>query len=413
MNEIQTLNQTQAGSTQLVLTDQDFYIGQSDLAERPWWSSMTIFLALGLGVFFLWAAYFEIDQSVRASGQMIPTARTQIVQVVDGGVLARLFVEEGQGVDKGQRLAILEKERAEASLEEGRARVAAFRIALARAQAEARQVTPAFTEPDYQYPTFITSQQKLYEQKRVALEEKLALLESNLLLAQEQQSINEDLYENRDVSILDVMDSKARVADAQHRVLDAKNEYLREALEESAKLETDLAMAQQQVKELVDVFSHTDVRAPVAGVVKYLKINTLGGVMRPGDELMQISPTESELLVEVKVKPMDVGQLELGLPVDISLDAFDSTIYGKLTGELIYLSSDTLTEQGDDGSTTTYYRARARVDREAKAADPKFAGLELRPGMTATVDIRTAKRTVLQFIAKPILRAFSGAFTQR
>ena len=110
---------------------------------------------------------------------------------------------------------------------------------------------------------------------------------------------------------------------------------------------------------------------------------------------------------------MDVGQLELGLPVDISLDAFDSTIYGKLSGELIYLSSDTLTGQGDDGSTTTYYRARVRVDREAKAADSKFADLELRPGMTATVDIRTAKRTVIQFIAKSILRAFSGALTQR
>jgi adhesin transport system membrane fusion protein len=413
MGESKPLSQSRAGSTQLVLADQDIYIGQSDLADRPWWSSMTLFLAAGLGVFILWAAYFEIDQSVRASGQMIPTARNQIVQVVDGGVLARLFVEEGQEVEKGQRLAILEKERAEASLEEGKARVASLQIALARAQAEARQVVPAFGELDHQYPDFIASQQKLYEQKRIALEEKLALLQSNLVLAQEQLSINQDLYENRDVSILDVMDSQARVSDAKNRVLDAKNEYLREALEESAKLETDLVMAQQQAKELVDVFSHTDVRAPVAGVVKFLKVNTLGGVMRPGDELMQISPTESELLVEVKVKPMDVGQLELGLPVDISLEAFDSTIYGKLTGELIYLSSDTLTEQGDDGINITYYRARARVDGEAKAADPKFADIELRPGMTAIVDIRTAKRTVLQFIAKPVLRAFSGALAQR
>jgi adhesin transport system membrane fusion protein len=172
-------------------------------------------------------------------------------------------------------------------------------------------------------------------------------------------------------------------------------------------------VAEQQSKERLDVFAHTDVRAPVAGVVKYLSINTLGGVMRPGDELMQISPTESELLVEVRIDPVDVGQLELGLPVDISLDAFDSTIYGKLEGELIYLSSDTLTEKGEDGSTFTYYRARARVDQQAKVANPKFAGLQLRPGMTSTVDIRTAKRTVLQFMAKPILRAFSGALSQR
>ena len=180
MSEFQPLSQTQSGSTQLVLTEQDIYIGRSDLAERSWWSSMSVFLTVGLVVFFLWAAYFEIDQSVRASGQMIPTARNQIVQVVDGGVLARLFVEEGQEVEQG--CGWLRKERAEASLEEGRARVAAFRIALARARAEARQASPAFSESDSQYRDFIAAQQSLYEQKRIALEEKLALLETNLEL---------------------------------------------------------------------------------------------------------------------------------------------------------------------------------------------------------------------------------------
>ena len=113
------------------------------------------------------------------------------------------------------------------------------------------------------------------------------------------------------------------------------------------------------------------------------------------------------------MQPMDVGQLELGLPVDISLDAFDSKIYGKLTGNLIYPSTDTLTEQGVDGNTTTYDWARAWGDRDAKAADLKFADLELWPGMTATVEIRTAKRGALQFIAKLILRAFSGGLTHR
>lgn len=209
------------------------------------------------------------------------------------------------------------------------------------------------------------------------------------------------------------MDAQARVSEAQNNFIDAENRYLREALEESATLETELAIARQQTKERLDIFSHTDVRAPVAGVVKYLSVNALGGVMRPGDELMQISPTESELVVEVRIEPVDVGQLELGLPVDISLDAFDATIYGKLEGELIYLSSDTLTEKAEDGSTLTYYRARARVNPNAEEANPKFADLQLRPDMTATVYIRTAKRTVLQFMAKPILRAFSGALSQR
>jgi adhesin transport system membrane fusion protein len=209
------------------------------------------------------------------------------------------------------------------------------------------------------------------------------------------------------------MSSQARVSDAQNKVLDAKNKYLLEAFEESAKLESDLAMAEEQLKETRDVFAHTEVRAPVAGIVKHLNINTLGGVMRSGDQLMEISPTESELIVEIRISPADIGQLELGLPVGISLDAFDSSIYGKLEGELVYLSSDTLSEKDAQGRTDTYYRGRVRVDQEAKATDSKLAVLELRPGMTAGVDVRTGKRTVLHFLAKPILRGFSGALTQK
>jgi hypothetical protein len=153
--------------------------------------------------------------------------------------------------------------------------------------------------------------------------------------------------------------------------------------------------------------------APVEGIVKYLRINTQGGVMRPGDELVQISPTESELIVEVQVSPVDIGQLSLGLPVTVKLDAFDSSIYGSVEGELIYLSSDTLNEQGPGGQTLTYYRGHVRLLPDFAETNPKFAGIALRSGMTAGVDIRTGKRTILQFLGKPILRAFSGALTQR
>jgi adhesin transport system membrane fusion protein len=413
MNELQAVGTDPLRSNQLVLSQQEIYVGQELHVDSPWWSSMILFLAIGLGGFILWAALFEIDQSVRASGQIIPTARNQIVQVVDGGVLAELFIEEGDEVTQGQKLAVLEKERAQASFEEGRAQVAALRIALIRAQAEANRLEPQYRGEDLEFTAFVEARLELYHQKKRALQDTLGLLGSNLDLARRQLDINEQLFASQDVSSLDVMDAQARVSEAQNNFIDAENRYLREALEESATLETELAIARQQTKERLDIFSHTDVRAPVAGVVKYLSVNTLGGVMRPGDELMQISPTESELVVEVRIEPVDVGQLELGLPVDISLDAFDATIYGKLEGELIYLSSDTLTEKAADGSTLTYYRARARVNPNAEEANPKFADLQLRPGMTATVDIRTAKRTVLQFIAKPILRAFSGALSQR
>ena len=129
------------------------------------------------------------------------------------------------------------------------------------------------------------------------------------------------------------------------------NEYLTQALEESVSLETDFALVQQEFAQRENVLSHTNILTPVEGIVKYLRINTQGGVMRPGDELVQISPTESELIVEVQVSPVDIGQLSLGLPVSIKLDAFDSSIYGSVEGELIYLSSDTLNEQGPGGQT--------------------------------------------------------------
>lgn len=152
MNELQAVGTDPLRSNQLVLSQQEIYVGQELHVDSPWWSSMILFLAIGLGGFILWAALFEIDQSVRASGQIIPTARNQIVQVVDGGVLAELFIEEGDEVTQGQKLAVLEKELAQASFEEGRAQVAALRIALIRAQAEANRLEPQYRGEDLKSP---------------------------------------------------------------------------------------------------------------------------------------------------------------------------------------------------------------------------------------------------------------------
>ena len=384
-----------------------------ELDNRPWWASMTVILFVGLIVFIAWAAYFQIDQSVRATGQIIATARNQIVQVADGGVLAEMLVTEGQQVKVGERLAVLEKVRAEANFEETRSRAAALEIALIRAQAESRRQTPVFPERLQEYADFIRAQKSLYKQKSDALAEALIIRRQNLRIAEQQLSINESLYTSADVSLIEVMGAEARVADENGKLQDVLNEYLTQALEESASLETDLALVQQEFAQRENVLSHTNILAPVAGIVKYLRINTQGGVMRPGDELVQISPTESELIVEVQVSPVDIGQLSLGLPVTVKLDAFDSSIYGSVEGELIYLSSDTLNEQGPSGQTLTYYRGHVRLLPDFAETNPKFAGIALRSGMTAGVDIRTGKRTILQFLGKPILRAFSGALTQR
>jgi adhesin transport system membrane fusion protein len=177
----------------------------------------------------------------------------------------------------------------------------------------------------------------------------------------------------------------------------------------------DLASSRYKLDERRSILGKTVLTAPIAGVVKYLKLTTIGGVLRAGDELMQISPTEGEMVFEVKISPADIGQLSTGLPVSIKLDAFDYSIYGSLAGTLTYLSSDTLAEQGANGQTSAYYRAQVRLDAERAKThpNPKLASVALKPGMTATVDIRTGQRSVLKYLAKPVYKAFSGAMNER
>jgi adhesin transport system membrane fusion protein len=139
----------------------------------------------------------------------------------------------------------------------------------------------------------------------------------------------------------------------------------------------------------------------------------VGGVLRAGDEIMQISPTDGESLLELKVNPADIGQLQTGMRANIRLDAYDYAIYGTLTGELVYISSDTLQEQGANGQAQTYYRARVRLLPNATAASPKLQPIVLKPGLTATVDILTGQRSLMRYLIKPITRGLTGALNER
>jgi adhesin transport system membrane fusion protein len=150
----------------------------------------------------------------------------------------------------------------------------------------------------------------------------------------------------------------------------------------------------------------------VAGVVKFLKITTIGGVLRGGDELMQIAPTDEDLIIEAKVNPSDVGQLSVGLPVSVKVDAFDYSVYGMLSGDLVYISPDTLSEQGPNGQSQTFYRAKVRLPR-AQTHNPRAREIVVKPGMTASIDIRMGTRSVLNYLAKPVFKAFGGALTER
>lgn len=361
--------------------------------------------------FALWAAFHELDQTVRATGQIVPGTHTQVIQVADGGVLEKLLVREGDSVKAGQVLAVLEKERANAGVEEGRAKVALLQTALIRARAEATESVPDFKSIPARYAEFVVEQTALYRQRLAGLKEDLSSLKEAHELAVRELQINEKLMETGDISLLELMRAKRQVADIVGRISAVKNKYLQDARQEAAKLQDDLSSQTFKLDERQSVLDHTELVSPVDGVVKSLRMNTLGGVLRAGDELMQISPTDVDLLLELKVMPVDIGQLTLGLPASIKVDAYDYTIYGSLDGKLEYISSDTLSEQGPNGQVTSTYKAR--VGFNPKQANPKLKLQELKPGMTASVDIQTGSRSVLTYLLKPISKAFQGAATQR
>lgn len=373
---------------------------------RPVW------VLFALLVFVLaWAAYFELEQTVHAQGQVMPVTRTQVIQAADGGVLEKLMVHEGESVKAGQVLALLEKERASAGVDEGAAKVAALGAALTRARAEATDQALVFAPALRAFHEFTAEQQQLYLQKRKSLDTELAALQQSLDLASDELELNEKLFATGDISRIELMRAKRQVVELAGRMEAVRNKYLQDARAEAAKLQEELASQRFKLEERQSVLQHTELVSPVDGVVKTLRVTTVGGVLRAGDELMQISPTNVDLMIEAKVPPADIGQLRTGLPVSIKLDAFDSSIYGALQGQLTYISADTLTEQSPNGQTLSFYRVQVRL--HAQQSNAKLSLGDLKPGMTAAIDIQTGSRSVLTYLLKPISKAFQGAGSQR
>jgi adhesin transport system membrane fusion protein len=364
-----------------------------------------------LAVFITWAALFDIDQIVRATGQIIPQDRTQLIQAADGGVLQELHVTEGQQVRKGQILARLEDQRANAGLDEVRNRIAGLTITRLRAHAEATD--QAFKASAYlrSHPDLVQAQQSLYWQNTTALRQELVGLHKQLRLAEDEQQLTERLYNSGDISLVELMRAQRLVFEGQQRIQAAQDKFRSEARKELARIEDEITAQRSKLQERQSVYDHTILEAPTDGIVKYLRINTLGGVLRAGDELMQISPTEGQYIVEAKVNPADIGQLAVGQKVTLRLDAFDYSLYGTVPGRLDYLSSDTLTEPGPDGrSSQAYYRARLSLELPAHS---RIRLEDIKPGLTVAIDIQTGQRSVLHYIGKPISKAFSGALGQK
>lgn len=375
-------------------------------------SSAVIWISLlALICFLVWASQAELEQITRAPGQIIASGRTQVIQASDGGVLQALLVKEGDTVERGQVLALLDRQKLHAAYQETRSRELALRATVARLNAEIVGNEPAFPADTEGYPQFRANQLALLQKRRASINEETASLRKLLELAQRELAMTAPLVSTGDVSQADVLKLERQVADLQAQITNRQNKYMQDTQADLSRAEEELAGVQQMLAQRADLLSRTELRAPMRGVVKNIRMTTIGGTLKPTEELMQIVPIENELLVEARIRPTDIAFIHTGQTASVKIDAYDYTLYGWLEGKVSYLSPDTLTEDLKQGEQA-YYRLQVRADDKRFARNTKQA-IQLQPGMTVTVEIKTGKNTVLRYLAKPIVKTMREAMVEK
>ncbi len=360
--------------------------------------------------FLLWANWAELDKITRASGQVIVSSRNQVIQAPDGGVLEKMLVREGDTVKRGQVLFRFDQTRAGAGAQESLAKAAALRAAVARLRAEVFGGEPRFTGLSG-FPELRANQLALFKRRQSAIQDEIAALESSLALVKSELDMNLPLLKSGDVSRAEVLKLQRQVADVQGQITNRRNKYFQDAQTELAKAQEDLESVEQILAQRREQLAYTEVRAPMDGVVRNVRLTTQGGVARPGDEILQIVPLEDDLIIEAKVRPADIAFIKPGLPATVKLDAYDYSIYGSLQGTVSYISADTLNEETRSGDMT-YYRVQIKT-RDRNLSSRNKERIDIQPGMTATVEIKTGRQTVLRYLTKPITKTLDESLGER
>lgn len=428
-----------------------------------WFAFLFVLVALG------WAAWAKLDEVAVGQGRVIPSSQLQVVQNLEGGIVKQIFAHEGDVVQKGQELLQIDDTRFRSDFREREQELVSLRGDVARLRAQLASVMvnqdaslpwreqvkvsqqPLVFEPGFEkvFPDYVTRAKNGYgeqistlgnqltimaqqiEQNENAIMEvntKIRTLGRSVDLARKELNISRPLAKDGIVSQVDILRLERQVNEMQGELDNARlmlpkqNSMLREAIlkrkdvafkfrvdtqNELQDKQSRLAQLNEGQVGLRDRVSRTSVVSPVKGTIKTLNINTVGGVVQPGMDLVEIVPMEDTLLVEARVLPKDIAFLRPGLPAVVKFTAYDFAIYGGLKGKLEHISADTI--QDDKGNA--YYLVRVRTDKSYLGDDQH--PLPIIPGMLASVDILTGKKSVLEYLLKPILRAKYTALRER
>lgn len=418
-------------------------IDQEPVRAKLLLKSFWVVLALALA----WAAFTEVDEITRGEGKVIPSKQLQVIQSLDGGVVSEILVKEGQVVEVGQVLVNIDPTRFDSSLQENRAQYLALlaRAARLRALAEDTRFVPP-PEVAAEAPRIVEAELQSYEASRSTLAAQLAIAQQQL--AQRQQELTEmrarreqasrayeltakelgftkpliasgavsevellrlerdagRFYGEREIASAQIMKTQSAIAEATRKVQEITLNFRSEVRKELSETLGKLNVSSAGGVGLADKVDKSSLRSPVKGTVKRLLVNTVGGVVQPGKDVIEIVPMEESLLLDAKVQAKDIGFLRPGDKAVVKFTAYDFSIYGGLDAKVEVIGADSVTD--DRGNT--YYMVRLRTQKSQIGQ-----GMPIIPGMIAEVDILTGQKTILSYLLKPVLKAKQAAFTER
>ena len=389
-------------------------IQESLLAQTTPGSKLVLYLILGVVVSGLvWASYARVEEITQAEARIISMSREQVIQSLEGGILAHMYVREGAVVEKGEVLLKIDPTRARSSYREALSKVIGLRASITRLRAEAYQTPLDFDDMVKQDPSIVAQETQAFNARQRALNESVSALERSHTLTLREIRMAEPLAAKGLMSEVELLRMQRQANDIQSQIVERTNKFRADANSELSRMEMELGQTNENLVGRADIVDRTTVTAPVRGTVKNVRVNTIGGVIQPGENILEIVPLEEQLLVEGKIRPGDVAFLHPGLPATVKITAYDYAIYGGLKGVVQYISPDTLKDdqkaaagRADD----TYYRVLVLTDSSTLEAGGKR--LPIIAGMLASVEIRTGEKTILDYLLKPVFKA-REAFRER
>lgn len=358
--------------------------------------------ALMLACFIGWAAWFEVVEVSTGTGKVVPSSREQVIQSMEGGILEQLNVSEGALVERGQILAQLDPVKNQSNVGESAAKYRAALASVNRLQAEVSEKPLTFDPSLRDFPELIRAETELYQTRRKGLAETLDGIQSSLKLVRSELVITENLAKIGASSRVEVLRLTRQRSELELKATEARSDYMVRAREDLAKANAEAQMLEAVIRGRTDSLSRLTLRSPVRGIVKDIEVSTIGGVIAPNGQVMQIVPLDEQLLIETRISPRDIAFIHPGQAAKVKITAYDYSIYGSLDGEVVTISPDTI--QDEAKPEIFYYRVfiRTASDELRNKAGKRFA---IVPGMIATVDIRTGEKTVLDYLIKPLNRA--------